>query len=93
MHAFYEYSVGMKSKQYTIRGVPERLDSVAREQAEKYHTSLNNLLLEALAKGLGAGHEPMVFHDMDDLVGTWVEDDTFDEAIKSFDGVDGDLWK
>jgi hypothetical protein len=93
VHAFYEYTVGMKNKQYTIRGVSERLDSVAREQAEKYHTSLNTLLLEALAKGLGAGKEPLLFHDMDELAGTWVEDEAFDDAIQSFDRVDTDLWK
>ncbi|MBN2716434.1 MAG: hypothetical protein JXX14_11305 [Deltaproteobacteria bacterium] len=83
----------MRTKQYTIRGVSETLDGVAREQAEKYRTSLNSLLLEALAKGLGAGEEPVIFHDMDDLAGTWVEDDDFDKGIKSFESIDQDLWK
>ena len=70
MPALYTYNVGMKTKQYTIRSVSESLDSVAREQAGKYHTSLNTLLLDALARGLGAGQQPVVFHDMDDLAGT-----------------------
>ena len=83
----------MKSKQYTIRGVPERLDNMVREQAGKYHKSLNALLLEALAKGMGATQEQLTCDDMDDLAGTWVEDDAFDQAIAAFDVVDEDLWK
>ncbi len=69
------------------------MDNVVREKAERYRTSLNALLLDALAKGLGTGEEPVLFHDMDDLAGTWVEDEAFDDAIASFGVVDEDLWK
>ncbi len=79
--------------QYTIRGVPERLDNAAREQAHKYRKSLNTILLETLAKGLGTAGDEVVFDDMDDLAGTWVEDDAFDAAIAMFDVVDEKLWK
>lgn len=93
MQALSKYSVGMKSTQYTVRGVPEKLDTVAREQAQKYHKSLNALLVEALAKGLGVTQDPVTHNDMDDLAGTWVEDDAFDDAIAAFDVVDENLWK
>ena len=83
----------MKPKQYTVRGVPERVDDKVREQAQKYHKSLNALLLEALAKGLGVNEEQVTCHDMDDLVGTWVEDEAFDQAIAAFRVVDEGLWK
>ena len=83
----------MKSRQYTIRGVSERLDFVAREQAGRYGKSLNALLLETLAKGLGTTDQEVIFDDMDDLPGTWVEDEEFDAAIAMFESVDEDLWK
>ncbi len=83
----------MKSRQYTIRGVSEKLDSLFREQAQKYGTSLNALLLDALSRGLGADQEQVVSHDMDDLVGTWVEDEAFDQAVAAFETVDENLWR
>jgi hypothetical protein len=79
--------------QYTIRNIPEKLDSIVREQSRKYQKSMNALLLEALAKGLGTAEEQITIHDMDELAGTWVEDEAFDEAIASFETVDGELWK
>jgi hypothetical protein len=83
----------MKSMQYTIRGISDRVDSVAREQAARYHRSLNGVLVDALEKGLGAGTENELFHDMDDLAGTWVDDTGFDEAVEAFNAVDENLWK
>jgi hypothetical protein len=83
----------MKSMQYTIRGVPEKLDGLLRERAQKYESSLNSLLLDALARGLGADGETVVSHDMDDLAGTWIEDEEFDRAVAAFEMVDEDLWR
>ena len=46
-----------------------------------------------------ADHEPAPdderppYHDLDDLVGTWVEDPVFDEVIREMDSVDPDLWR
>ena len=31
--------------------------------------------------------------DLDDLVGTWVQDDAFDKAMAEMDRVDEDLWR
>ena len=83
----------MKYRQYTVRGIPDRLDNKAREEAQKYRKSLNALLLDALAKGLGISEDPPISRDMDDLAGTWVEDEAFDEAIAAFEAVDEDLWR
>ena len=83
----------MKRRQYTIRGVSERLDNAARERAVKYRKSLNTILLETLEKGLGVSGEGAVYDDMDDLTGTWVEDEAFDEAVAAFESIDEDLWK
>lgn len=83
----------MKYKQYTIRGISDKLDDKVREESVKYRKSLNGVLLDALAKGLGVSEKPLVFHDMDDLAGTWVEDEAFDEALAAFEAVDEALWK
>ena len=92
MQASAAYIEGMKTKQYTIRGVPEKLDGAVREEAHRYRKSMNALLLEALARGLGIEDDQLINHDMDDLVGTWVEDEEFDRAIAAFEVVDEDLW-
>jgi hypothetical protein len=83
----------MKSTQYTVRGVTRNLDDRVREEARRYDASVNATLLDALARGLGAHDEPVESHDMDDLAGTWVEDDAFDEAVAAFQSVDEALWR
>jgi len=83
----------MKTMQFTVRGVPERLDRELRSQARKQRKSLNKVLLNALEKGAGIGAEVRRYHDLDDLAGTWVEDPAFDQAIAEMDRVDPELWK
>ena len=87
--AYFVYSVCMK--QYTIRKIPEYLDQIAREKSKKTHESLNTILLDALSKGLNADGN-VEYHDMDDLVGTWVADPDIDVALASFKEIDEELW-
>ena len=93
MQALYAYIAYMKSKQYTVRGVTRHLDDRVREEARRYGSSVNATLLDALARGVGAGAEPAECGDMDDLAGTWVEDDAFDEAVAAFQSIDEALWR
>jgi hypothetical protein len=79
--------------QYTIRDVPARLDQRLREAAAEYKTSLNKATVSALARGLGLEEEAPVHHDLDDLIGSWVQDDAFDRAMADMDRVDEDLWR
>lgn len=83
----------MKTTQYTIRGISERLDQVARQKARKTHQSLNTVLKQALIKGMGLSDMPAVYHDLDGLIGTWVKDPEFDKAMKSFDVIDKKMWE
>jgi len=91
--ALIAYNVGMAKIQYTVRGVPERLDSVARKRARKERKSLNATLLEALHRGLGMSEQQTRYSDLDDLAGSWVDDPEFDRAMKEMDRVDPELWK
>lgn len=83
----------MKTMQYTIRGVPERVDSLLRMRARKEQKSLNTVAIEVLSRGLGVGDEELELHDMDELIGTWVDDPEFDAAIESMDAIDEELWR
>jgi len=82
-----------KHIQYTIRNVPERTDRMLREAAVEYGTSLNNAALSALNRGLGVESEIVVHHDLDDLIGTWVQDAECDRALADMDRIDPELWK
>lgn len=80
-------------RQYTIRSVPERVDRELRKRAKAEGKSLNAVILEALEKAVAAEHGPVLHHDLDFLIGTWVEDPAFDEAMNDFERIDQDYWK
>jgi len=85
----------MKKKplQYTVRNISDRMDMRLREAAAEYGVSLNRAALSALSRGLGMEAEPIVHHDLDDIIGTWVQDDEFDKAMDEMDRVDPEMWK
>ncbi|HMP73108.1 MAG TPA: hypothetical protein PKE55_07580 [Kiritimatiellia bacterium] len=85
----------MKTKkfQYTLRNIPPRVDQCLRERSARYRSSLNAVAVQALSQGLGLEDEPPVYHDLDDLVGTWVNDPAFDQAMEAQDAVDEELWQ
>jgi len=80
-------------KQYTVRSVPEDVDRQLRERAKKEGKSLNEIVLAALALAAGHGNGKIVYHDLDEFIGTWVEDPAFDEAIAAQDQIDEELWR
>ena len=79
--------------QYTIRGIPDAIDSAVRERAKAEGKSLNEVAVEALAEGLGLGDEDIVRRDLSDVVGTWKRDAAVEAALAAQDRVDKDLWK
>ena len=83
----------MKTRQYTIRGIPVHFDALIRREVKLSHRSLNAVLLEVLERGLGRGPEPIRYNDLDDLAGSWVKDPQFDRAMASMDKVDKAMWK
>jgi hypothetical protein len=93
MQAITAYNECMKRIQYTIRGVPEQLDGLARRRARKEGRSMNQILLDALGDGLGVSSVPRRYSDLDDLAGSWVHDSEFDRAIEEMDRIDPELWK
>ena len=91
--AFCEYIAYMDGHQLTIRRVPERVKKLLQELAKREEKSLNQVSLEVLERGLGLTGDEVVYHDLDDLAGTWVDDPEFDKAIEEQHRVDPELWK
>lgn len=83
----------MKARQYTIRNVPRSVDQALRHKASARGTSMNELLLGALAREAGLGAEANVHSDLDALIGSWVEDPAVDEALREQRKVNPDDWK
>ena len=76
--------------QYTIRGVPPEVDRVLRRKAARHKQSLNQLILDELAKtAVGAAQRA----DFSDLVGRWTPDPGFDEIMAAQRQIDLDKWK
>lgn len=79
--------------QYTIRNVPHQLDAALRRKAREQCKSLNEVTIEALARGAGMSGEPTRQRDLSDIAGTWREDPEFDRAIAEQDVIDEKLWR
>ena len=79
--------------QYTIRKVPNSLDAALRRRAREQGKSLNEVALEALARGAGVSGERDRRRDLRDIAGTWQRDRAFDLALAAQDTVDSELWR
>lgn len=79
--------------QYTIRNVPDHLDAALRRKAREQGKSLNDVTIEALARGTGVSGEQSRQRDLSDIAGTWQEDPEFDLAVAEQDVIDEKLWR
>ena len=90
LHACIAYNNCM---QYTIRKVPNSLDAALRRRAREQGKSLNEVAIEALARGAGITEERCRQRDLHDIAGTWHSDREFDRALEAQDTVDKELWQ
>jgi hypothetical protein len=79
--------------QYTLRGIPAALDESLRAIARAQRRSLNQVAIDAMARGAGVNGVPVLHHDLDFCFGTWQEDPEFDAIIAEQDMVDPELWR
>jgi hypothetical protein len=79
--------------QYTIRNIPEALDEALRRVARERGKSLNEVAIEALARGAGITQHRRRQRDLSGMAGTWREDPAFDSAIAAQDTIDEEMWK
>jgi hypothetical protein len=78
--------------QYTIRNVPGTLDEALRRAARERGKSLNEVAIEALARGAGVTGDRSRQRDLGDVAGTWRNDPAFDSALAAQDSVDEEIW-
>ena len=79
--------------QYTIRNVPGSLDEALRQAAREQGKSLNEVAIEALARGAGITRERSRQRDLGEIAGTWREDPAFDSALAAQDVIDDEMWR
>ena len=80
----------MKAKtvvQYTLRQVPKALDEALRRKSRLENKSMNQTVIEVLQNGLALSQGTVRHRDLDFMIGSWVEDPAFDEAIRAQDQV------
>lgn len=77
----------MTNNQYTIRSIPRKLDETLRLQATKSGKSLNQVLLESLAKGAGVDIKDATFNDLDWFVGSNKPDPSTTKALEWLDSL------
>ncbi|MGA7219462.1 MAG: hypothetical protein WBX38_14160 [Candidatus Sulfotelmatobacter sp.] len=82
-----------KCMQYTIRNVPDTLDEALRRIARERGKSLNEVAIEALARGAGVSRERDRQRDLRDIAGTWRKDPAFDSAIGAQDTIEEEMWR
>ena len=79
--------------QYTLRNVPAIIDRMLRRKARERGASLNEVALDALARGAGVTDEHVRHRRLSDLAGAWENDPQFDAALRDQDTLDERLWK
>ena len=79
--------------QYTIRNIPHSLDEALRKAARERGKSLNEVAIEALARGTGTTPDRGPQRDLSDVAGTWRKDPAFDSALAAQDTIDEEMWR
>lgn len=79
--------------QYTLRNIPDVVDSALRRRAREQGKSLNDVALETLARGAGVTEHRPRQRDLKDIAGTWHHDRAFDRALADQHKIDRSLWK
>lgn len=91
--AFRACTAYNRCMQYTIRNVPGILDEALRRAARQRGKSLNEVAIEALARGVGVTGERGRQRDLGDIAGTWRKDPAFDRALAAQDTIDEEMWQ
>ena len=79
--------------QYTVRNIPERLDRELRKQAEREGKSLNQTIIDRLIDACGLSGERPRRRNLEEVAGTWVEDEAVQEALQEQRSIDEELWE
>jgi hypothetical protein len=93
MLAYYACIAYNTCMQYTIRKVSNALDTALRRWAREKDKSLNEVAIEAMARGAGLTGHAVRQRDLHDIAGTWREDRAFDHARAAHELIERELWR
>jgi plasmid stability protein len=79
--------------QYTIRSIPAHVDRALRERSTGEGKSLNEVVIEALERGLDLEGHPVRRRDLGAIAGSWIRDREVDRALDDQRKIDPDLWR
>jgi hypothetical protein len=82
----------------TLRGVDNELSSALKQAAQRAETSINQFVLDRLRLDVGLKKKRQftaIYHDLDDLFGSWSEDEynSLSKRLKEQRTIDADLWR
>lgn len=81
----------------TIRGLDDITAKKLKDLAKKEGLSINALVLKILRQALGLEKKKraIIYTDLDDLAGTWTEEEyqTFLKNIEPFEMIDKKIWE
>lgn len=84
-------------KTVTLRNPPPELLRMIRKKASEKKVSLNKAVIGLLEEGAGLSKKPkrILSHDLDDLAGSWSEEEAraFEKNLQRQRVIDEDLWK
>ncbi len=82
-------------KTVTIRNPPPEIVRAIRRRANEQRSSLNKAAISLLAERAGPKKERVLHGDLDELAGSWTEQEAaaFDKTLAKQRTVDPDLWK
>jgi len=84
-------------KTISLRGIDPELAETLKNHAKKTGGSINKTVLDILRNSLGLSSKKRdrVYHDLDDLAGTWTDNDwqQCNKSTKHFSVIDKELWK
>ena len=78
--------------QHTIRNVPGALDKALRRAAREAGKSVNEVTIEALARGAGITPDRKRQRNLGEIAGTWCKDAVFDNALASQHTIEESIW-
>lgn len=87
----------MKTANFNLRNITPDVMALLKKEAAQQNVSINSFILQTLEQGLGISRQTKktVYHDLDNLAGTWSEKDksAFDKHMKAFEEIDKELWQ
>ena len=80
----------MKTKQYTVRNIPEPVDRYLRKRAKLSNQSLNQVIIDELAVRAGVGKKSLI-ESLDWFIGSGSIGDDVIEALEEDDKIQKEL--